>query len=106
MTEKPTIHELEAILDNDNPGTVTIQPDGSVKVTSLREDIQAAINQHSAENTSNTPDFILAQYLEQCLAAFDTAVQQRETWYGRDARPTETGSPRSTTAQLRTATID
>jgi len=23
-----------------------------------------------------------------CPAAFDVAVQQRETWYGRDARPT------------------
>ena len=90
MPEKPTIHELEAILDDNAPGTVAIQPDGSVKVTTLLEDIQSAINRHSAENASNTPDFILAQYLEQCLAAFDVAVQQRETWYGRDARPTET----------------
>ena len=89
-----------------SPARSSIQPDGSVKVTSLREDIQAAINRHSAENVSNTPDFILAQYLEQCLAAFDTAVQQRETWYERDARPTEIEDPRSTTAQLRTAPID
>ncbi len=90
MTEKPTIHELEAILDNDTPGTVSIQPDGSVKVTTLLEDIQSAINRHSAENASNTPDFILAQYLEGCLATFNTAVQQRETWYGRDPRPSGT----------------
>ena len=106
MSEKPTIHELEAILDDDAAGTVSIQPDGSVKVTTLLEDIQSAINRHSAENASNTPDFILAQYLERCLAAFDVAVQQRETWYGRDARPTETEPPRSTTAQLRTAPIE
>ncbi len=52
----------------------------------LREDIRSAINRHSAENGSNTPDFILAQYLEACLAAFDVAVQRRETWYGRDPR--------------------
>jgi len=106
MTEKPTIHELEAILDDEAPSTVSIQPDGSVKVTTLLEDIKSAINLHSAENASNTPDFILAQYLEASLAAFDTAVQQRETWYGRDARPTESEDPRSTTAQLRTASID
>lgn len=56
----------------------------------LREDIQTAINRNSAENTSDTPDFILAQYIESCLAAFDAAVQQRENWYGRDPRPTET----------------
>jgi hypothetical protein len=56
-------------------------------MTDLRKDIETAINVHSAENASNTPDFILAEYLTACLAAFDTAVQQRETWYGRDARP-------------------
>jgi len=75
-------------------------------MSTLLEDIQSAINRHSAENASNTPDFILAQYLDRCLAAFNVAVQQRETWYGRDARPTGTGPPRSTTAQLRTASID
>lgn len=45
------------------------------------------LNRYSQENGSNTPDFILAQYLTACLAAWNTAVQQRETWYGRDARP-------------------
>lgn len=58
-------------------------------MTAFMDDIQDVINRHSAENISNTPDFILAQYLDQCLNAFDVAVQQRETWYGRDGRPTE-----------------
>jgi hypothetical protein len=57
------------------------------KIMTLEQEIAATLNRHCAENTSNTPDFILAQYLLGCLAAFDTAVQQRETWYGRDARP-------------------
>jgi len=46
------------------------------------------INQHTMANASNTPDFILAQYLDGCLRAWNQATQQRETWYGRDARPT------------------
>ena len=54
---------------------------------SLLEDIRGALNHHSAENVSNTPDFILAQYIQGCLAAFDQAVQQRENWFGRDPRP-------------------
>ena len=54
----------------------------------LLEDIRDAINRHSAENGSDTPDFILAQYLEQCLAAFDVAVLQREAWHGRGLRAT------------------
>jgi uncharacterized protein (DUF2252 family) len=45
------------------------------------------INRYCRENASNTPDFILAHYMKACLDAFDQAVQQRETWYGRDARP-------------------
>ena len=49
----------------------------------LREEIQCAINRHSAENTSNTPDFILANYLIDCLTAFDAAVSHREAWYGK-----------------------
>ena len=49
--------------------------------------IKDVINRHSKESDSNTPDFILAQYLLGCLATFNTAIQQRETWYGRDARP-------------------
>ena len=56
----------------------------------LEEAIRSAINKVSRENASNTPDFILAQYLLACLENFEVATQQRETWYGRDARPTST----------------
>ena len=56
---------------------------------SLEKKIEQAINSVSAENASNTPDYILAQFLTGCLATFNTAVQQRETWYGRDPRPVE-----------------
>lgn len=50
----------------------------------LEEDIAAILNRYSAENASNTPDFILATYLLDCLAAFNRAVNKREKWYGRD----------------------
>ena len=47
----------------------------------LRQEIAAAINRHSAENGSNTPDFILAEYLTDCLAAFDKAVNMRSRYF-------------------------
>lgn len=53
----------------------------------FEKELESLINRHCMENPSNTPDFILAQYMRGCLEAFNTAVQQRETWYGRDARP-------------------
>ena len=54
----------------------------------FEEELESLINRHSKENESNTPDFILAQYIAGCFAVFNTAVQQRERWYGRDPRPT------------------
>lgn len=41
------------------------------------------LNRHSAENGSDTPDFILAQYLMSCLGAWNRGIAQREHWYGR-----------------------
>jgi hypothetical protein len=51
---------------------------------SLREDIQHVVNCNRAENGSDTPDFILAQFLVDCLTAYDGAVAARERWYGRE----------------------
>lgn len=48
----------------------------------LEQDIRAAINRHSAENASNTPDHILARYLIGCLEAFNAATNKRSAWYG------------------------
>lgn len=47
----------------------------------LRKDIERAINQASAENNSNTPDFILAGYLTACLAAYEEATNERDRWW-------------------------
>lgn len=50
----------------------------------FRTEIESVINRCSQENGSNTPDFILASFLTNCLMAFDTAVNAREKWYGRE----------------------
>lgn len=53
----------------------------------LRVKITNAINSCSAENGSDTPDFILANYLADCLAAFDKTVRARDRWYGVQLSP-------------------
>lgn len=58
------------------------------------EELQHLINRHSKEHTSNTPDFILAQFLLDSLVMFEIAIQQRERWYGRDATPGHLGTGR------------
>ena len=46
-------------------------------------ELESLINKHSLENESNTPDFILAQYLVLCLMAFNKTSLAREKWYGK-----------------------
>ena len=70
----PNISEREEKMDRDETFT---------------KELQSLLNRYSKENTSNTPDFILASYIENCLVAWNVGVQQREAWYGRDPRPTE-----------------
>lgn len=54
---------------------------------SLKTAIEGVINTHSGENGSNTPDWILAEYLTSCLKAFDEASNAREKWYGVKHEP-------------------
>jgi hypothetical protein len=54
----------------------------------FRGELQALINSHSMENGSDTPDFILAEFLTDCLAAFDKTVKERTRWYNGAAGPT------------------
>lgn len=57
--------------------------------TQFEKEVQALINRYSLENGSDTPDFILAQYLQKSLENFDAAVKQREEWYGRQQKITD-----------------
>jgi hypothetical protein len=77
VTPRPTIAELETILRDTNSPPVEITPAGEVVNSGLRESIRFAINSTNAENGSNTADYILADYLVSCLAAFDRAVVAR-----------------------------
>jgi hypothetical protein len=53
-------------------------------VKDLNEELRELINRHSRENVSDTPDYILAEFLEICLIAFEKATEQRDAWKGKD----------------------
>jgi hypothetical protein len=53
----------------------------------LWDEVQAALNRHSRENNSNTPDFILAQFLASALEAYEQAVNSRDNWYSISQSP-------------------
>lgn len=70
----------------------------------FEKELEILINKYSKENDSNTPDFILARYLNAVLDNFSAAVMDREQWYGRGIHfedialgfpnePSDTGQP-------------
>ncbi len=53
--------------------------------TQFERDLASLLNRYCRENQSDTPDFILAEYLISCLESWNFAVVAREMWYGRQA---------------------
>jgi len=48
----------------------------------FEKELRALLNKHSKESGSNTPDYVLADYLMGCLDAFNTAMTARDSFYG------------------------
>lgn len=48
---------------------------------SFRKELEELINKNSMENGSDTPDFILTDYVVRCLRNFDMTVRARTKWY-------------------------
>lgn len=52
----------------------------------FERDLERLINKYSQENGSDTPDFILAKYLNDCLTIWNHTITARERWYGREPK--------------------
>ncbi len=52
------------------------------KELGFEKELEQLINKYSIENESNTPDFILASYLRDCLNAFNKITKERDKWWG------------------------
>jgi len=51
------------------------------KETTFKKELASLINRYSRENNSNTPDFILALYLDDALKLFEYAINRGEQWH-------------------------
>ena len=51
--------------------------------TQFKKDLERIINCNSIENGSDTPDWMLADYLMGCLEIYENTIKEREKWYGR-----------------------
>lgn len=50
-------------------------------IDAFKEELTILLNKYSMENGSNTPDYILANYLVDCLKNFNNIVNDRSDWY-------------------------
>lgn len=49
----------------------------------FEEALENLINKYSIEGDSDTPDYILARYITQCLDAYCVAMRSRDKYYKR-----------------------
>ena len=47
----------------------------------FQQELEQLINKHNMENGSNTPDYMLADYLVKCLEAYNQIIGFRTEWY-------------------------
>lgn len=52
-------------------------------MNNFENELRELINRYSKENDSNTPDFILSNYLMKCLNTWNEITNEREKYYGR-----------------------
>jgi len=61
--------------------TKTKKNPSPIHTPNFRTELTTLLNRHSVENASNTPDFILAEYIQLSLKAFTDATNERDIWY-------------------------
>jgi hypothetical protein len=65
-------------------GLATIKPRNyRIDYVKFQKDLEDIINRNCVENGSNTPDFMLAEYMVNCLKAYTKTSRAREKWYGK-----------------------
>ena len=52
--------------------------------TSFETELKSLLNKYSKENDSNTPDFLLAFFLEGCLDTYNKTLKERDKWFSLD----------------------
>lgn len=96
---------LDEVYDFDNINDIKIKKDGSIYVgldtgcetvqqckikessITFKQELTSLINKYNLENTSNTPDFILADYLINCLDSYNKIKVWNDKLHSIDGVP-------------------
>jgi len=77
-------HSTVAVCVTQDVAETLVRQHNTATLTSgtLVQDLARVLYQHSMESASNTADFLLAEYLERCLAAAGILINRRDAWDG------------------------
>ena len=53
------------------------------KYEALTREISSVLNKYIQENRSNTPDYMLAEFMLGCLNVYENTISKREVWFNR-----------------------
>jgi len=48
----------------------------------FEKELTSLLNRYNKENGSNTPDFLLSEFLIGCLKTYNKALKKRDKWFG------------------------
>lgn len=72
---------LRKLLEGLKKLSIVEQPQEVVDNRTFEEELRGLINKHSREEGSNTPDWILADFLIGCLRQFNRTMVVRDDYY-------------------------
>lgn len=73
-------------VDRAEPSPMEAPSSEERKIEVFQREVATLINRLSLENLSDTPDFILAEHLTDCLYQHSRIINKRENWYGRPSK--------------------
>jgi hypothetical protein len=90
INKERIVKEVEKALEPTQPDPPkSAVEESKPEMDAFGKELRDLINRNSKENGSDTPDFILAEFLYGCLILFDRTTKERSRWYGnKDTIPT------------------
>lgn len=73
----PCVPDVPIVLD------APIKHSDNSKSDDFKTELTNLINRYSIENQSDTPDYMIAEYLIGCLENYNKTLNKREKWYNR-----------------------
>jgi len=73
-------HDVKLLLSERRPIMITIEERQDYQ--DIVRDIAQVVNKYSLEQESQTPDYILAEYMLKSLSDLNRLMRDRDYWYG------------------------